>query len=72
MCADTDPVPLDQTGLNSVSSRWDDLVTNTMYDLNVELQNLKLNVFKINLFGTQMDPAASNLPMSVANSIVIE
>jgi hypothetical protein len=72
MCDDTDPSPADQTSLSNVLTRWDDLITNTNYDLTVELQGQKLNTYKMYLFGSQMDPLASNLPMSVANSVVTE
>jgi len=38
MCDDSDPSPADQTSLSNVLTRWDDLITNTNYDLTVELQ----------------------------------
>lgn len=72
MCDDTDPAPADQAGLNNVLSRWDDLITNKNYKLTVGYDGQTLAPFNLFLFGSEMDPMASNLPMSVVNSVILE
>jgi hypothetical protein len=41
-------------------------------ELHVELQGESLPAYIMYLFGTEMDPMASNLPMSVDNSLIVE
>jgi len=70
MCDDSDPAPADQSELWDVQTRWSNLVTNQMQTLTVELDSQKLS-YRVFLFGSEMDPMASNLPESVDNSLIV-
>jgi hypothetical protein len=68
MCQN-DERPVDQLSLNNVISRWSDLVTNKMVQLTVSFNGEKQN-YDVFVFGDQMDPDASNLPVDIQNAVI--
>jgi hypothetical protein len=72
MCKDDSQLYPDQQALNlnPTPERWAALITNKMYTLSLAMKSsptLKFNMFVI---GKEMPNDASNLPMTVSNSIV--
>jgi hypothetical protein len=67
-CRDEQEVQEDQKSINSVSDRWEQLVTQRDFTLTVFNQGSSLN-YNVFLNGPMMDVQASNLPYEPQNTI---